>query len=144
MFSSNRKNISSGKRMKYVSLLLLCIPIVSVTPLKYTPNIFLESVKTWACHFLFNPNFPLDPSFPRRRESSKKNNPRSGQSPEVDLLCRGFSMNWIPAFAGMTKFRANGKSGFNNIRAVLECGTNSCIGYLALSDKNSIPLRRTF
>jgi hypothetical protein len=39
---------------------------------------------------------------PRRRESSKKNSPRSGQSTKVDLLRRHFSINWIPAFAGMT------------------------------------------
>jgi hypothetical protein len=29
----------------------------------------------------------LDPSFPRRRESSKKNSPRSGQSLDIDPLC---------------------------------------------------------
>jgi hypothetical protein len=51
-----------------------------------------------------NPDFPIKPSFPRRRESSKKNSPRSGQSTKVDLLRRRFSMNWIPAFAGMTAF----------------------------------------
>jgi hypothetical protein len=34
--------------------------------------------------------------------SLKLSFPRSGQSSEVDLLCRRFSMNWIPACAGMT------------------------------------------
>jgi hypothetical protein len=63
---------------------------------------------------MINPDFPLDPSFPRRRESSKKNSARSGQSPEVDLLRRSFSMNWIPACAGMTDFRSNGKSRIND------------------------------
>jgi hypothetical protein len=57
-----------------------------------------------------NPDFPLEPSFPRRRESSKKNSPRSGQRTKVDPLRRRFSMNWIPAFTGMTAFFSNGKS----------------------------------
>jgi hypothetical protein len=62
---------------------------------------------------MFNPDFPLDPSSSRRRGSSKKNTPRSGQNLDFDLLCREFLINWIPACAGMTKFRANGKSRFN-------------------------------
>ncbi len=44
----------------------------------------------------------LPPSFPRTRESSKTNNPRSGQNHAAPL--RGNVLfNWIPAFAGMTK-----------------------------------------
>ena len=71
---------------------------------------------SWTKQFMlheFIPGFPISPSFPRRRESSKKNNPRSGQSPEVDLLRRCFSMSWMPACAGMTAFFSNGKSRFN-------------------------------
>jgi hypothetical protein len=56
------------------------------------------------------PDFPLDPSSSRRRGSSKKNTPRSGQNLDFDLLCRKYLINWIPACAGMTKFRAHGKS----------------------------------
>jgi hypothetical protein len=63
----------------------------------------------------FNPDFPLDPSSSRRRGSSKKNTPRSGQNLDFDLLCREFLINWIPACAGMTKFRANGKSRFKAV-----------------------------
>jgi hypothetical protein len=37
-----------------------------------------------------------------RRESGKKNNPRSGQNLVFDLLCRKFLIIWIPACAGMT------------------------------------------
>jgi hypothetical protein len=48
---------------------------------------------------VFITNNPLAPSFPRRRESSKKNNPRSGQSLGIDPLCGDFSINWIPAAA---------------------------------------------
>jgi hypothetical protein len=62
---------------------------------------------------IFNPDFPLEPSFPRRRESSKKNSPRSGQGTKVDMLRRRFSMNWIPAFAGMTAFSLMGNLGLN-------------------------------
>jgi hypothetical protein len=62
----------------------------------------------------FNPDFPFDPSSSRRRGSSKKNTPRSGQNVDFDLLCREFLINWIPACAGMTKFRANGKSRLKN------------------------------
>ena len=41
-------------------------------------------------------------SFPRRRESSKSMNPRSGQN-QVDVpLCGNYPIVWIPAFAGMT------------------------------------------
>jgi hypothetical protein len=94
------------------------------------------------------PNYPLVPSFPRRRESSKTNTPCSGQNrnivplmkrlairlmkllanplshqttvtkwlviswqktPAKSLVTRGdYSINWIPACAGMTRFRANG------------------------------------
>jgi hypothetical protein len=77
-----------------------------------------------------NPGFPLKSSLmkqlaiplsqqagqwlviPRRRESSKKNNPRRGQNLGVELLCRIFFTIWIPAFAGMTDLGFNGKSGF--------------------------------
>ncbi len=71
-----------------------------------------------------NPNYPLAPSFPRRRESSKTCIPRSGQklnvvplvkrpairlswqkTPAKSLVIRGdYSINWIPACAGMTRF----------------------------------------
>jgi len=41
-------------------------------------------------------------SFPRRRESREINTPRSGQNLNVDPLRGSFSINWIPACAGMT------------------------------------------
>jgi len=41
-------------------------------------------------------------SFPRRRESSKTNTPRSGQNLNVVPLCGDYLINWIPACAGMT------------------------------------------
>jgi hypothetical protein len=49
---------------------------------------------------LVHSDFPLVPSFPRRRESSQKNFPRSGQNYDFDLLCRRFLIIWIPAYAG--------------------------------------------
>jgi len=42
------------------------------------------------------------PSFPRRRESSKKITLRSGQQPDIEPLRGDFFINWIPACAGMT------------------------------------------
>jgi hypothetical protein len=68
---------------------------------------------------IFNPDFPLDPSSSRRRGSSKKNTQRSGQNLDFDLLCREFLINCIPACAGMTKFRANGKSRFNRSNTII-------------------------
>ncbi len=54
-------------------------------------------------------------SFERHsRESGNlvlKDTLRSGQKLNVNSLRRDFSINWIPAFAGMTGFRANGQSG---------------------------------
>jgi hypothetical protein len=47
------------------------------------------------------------PSFPRRRESSRKNIPRSGHNLGVDLLRRILLSDWIPACAGMTGLRVN-------------------------------------
>ncbi len=41
-------------------------------------------------------------SFPRRRESSGINNPRSGQSQDIVPLRGADLKGWIPAFAGMT------------------------------------------
>jgi len=54
---------------------------------------------------MINPDFSFVPSSPRRRGSSKKITPRSGQR-FIDLLRRCFLINWIPAFAGMTGFTA--------------------------------------
>jgi zinc protease len=45
------------------------------------------------------------PSFPRRRESSETNTPRSGLNPNVVPLRGSLLINWIPACAGMTAFR---------------------------------------
>jgi hypothetical protein len=75
-----------------------------------TTNIFVTKTNSQILAQAINPDFPLDPSSSRRRGSSKKNTPRSGQNLDFDLLCREFLINWIPACAGMTKFRANGKS----------------------------------
>jgi len=41
-------------------------------------------------------------SFPRRRESSYSNAPSSGQSRNVAALRAIYSIDWIPAYAGMT------------------------------------------
>jgi hypothetical protein len=76
------------------------------------------------CYFL-TPANPLAPSFPQRRESSRTNTPRSGQNLDAVPLRGRFStfdkkppnpvnpdsINWIPAFAGMTQFFTNGLSG---------------------------------
>ncbi|MDX8398750.1 MAG: hypothetical protein R8K20_00700 [Gallionellaceae bacterium] len=45
---------------------------------------------------------PSASSFPRKRESSQENIPRSGQGVSVDPLRGEFLICWIPAFAGMT------------------------------------------
>ena len=58
----------------------------------------------------FNPGHPLASSFPRRRESSNRYNPRSRQNLDVDPLRGDFSINWIPACAGMTGLGTNGQS----------------------------------
>ena len=42
------------------------------------------------------------PSFPRRRESSETNIPRSEQNFDAAPLCGNYLKNWIPAYAGMT------------------------------------------
>ncbi len=75
-----------------------------------------------------NPDNPLAPSFPRRRESSNKNSPQCGQNLDDELL-RGDccelgkrpsipanlgSTNWIPAYAGMTSFGVNGLVGLKS------------------------------
>jgi hypothetical protein len=52
-------------------------------------------------------DYPLAPSFPRRRESSIKKRPRSGQNRCYVPLRGDYSIIWIPAFAGMTRFFAN-------------------------------------
>jgi hypothetical protein len=62
-----------------------------------------------------NPENPLEPSFPRKRESSKTNSPRSGQSFDIGPLRRDFLINWIPAYAGMTSSEANGLFGFKTV-----------------------------
>jgi len=54
-----------------------------------------------------NPDCPLDPSFPRKRESSEINTRRSGQNLDVDPLRGNFSIIWIPACAGMTDLMDN-------------------------------------
>ena len=51
-----------------------------------------------------NPDNPLAPSFPRRRESSKTNTPHSGQNLSVGPPRGDYSIIWIPACAGMTNF----------------------------------------
>ncbi len=53
-------------------------------------------------NFAFIPNNPLALSFPRRRESSKINSPRSGQNLDIDPLRGDSSIDWIPTCAGMT------------------------------------------
>jgi signal transduction histidine kinase len=53
-----------------------------------------------------NPDGPLLPSFPCRRESGKINTPPSGQNLEIDPLCGDSSINWIPACEGTTIFSA--------------------------------------
>ncbi len=63
--------------------------------------------------------FSFKPSFPRRREYSKKNNPRSGQRHNIDLLRGDYSIIWIPACAGMTAFFSYAK-----IQLILLC---SCL-----------------
>ena len=60
-----------------------------------------------------NPDNPLGSSFPRRRESSKINSPRSGQNLDIGPLRGDCSTNWIPACAGMTSSEANGQFGIN-------------------------------
>jgi hypothetical protein len=55
-----------------------------------------ESYKGISVVDIIEPIPLLEPSFPRRRESSKKNNPSSGQNPEVDLLRRSFFMTGFP------------------------------------------------
>jgi hypothetical protein len=60
----------------------------------------------------FNSDSSLEPSFPRKRESSKENIPRSGQDHGFVPLRGAYLINWIPAFAGMTMFMANGFFGF--------------------------------
>lgn len=76
-----------------------------------------------------NPDNSFEPSFPRRRKSSENHAPRSGQHLNVDPLRGDFcelgkmppipanpnSINWIPAYAGMTGFRSNGLSGMNGV-----------------------------
>ena len=52
-------------------------------------------------------NYPLAPSFRRRRESSETNTPQSGQNLGFVSLREDYSSNWIPACAGMTLFRFN-------------------------------------
>ena len=59
-------------------------------------------------------NNPPLPSFPRRRESSENNNPQIGRNPIVGPLRGNFSINWIPAFAGMTHWLSMGKFGMMN------------------------------
>ena len=49
-----------------------------------------------------NPENPLALSFPRRRESSELNISRSGQHLGFVPLRGDYSINWIPACAGMT------------------------------------------
>jgi hypothetical protein len=53
----------------------------------------------------------LAPSFPRRRESSETNTPRSGQILSIDPLRGDIPLDWIPACAGMTNLGSNGQSG---------------------------------
>ena len=62
----------------------------------------------------FNPNNPSAPSFPRRRETSNRYTPRSGQNLDIVPLRGKSSINWIPAFAGMTNCRSIGQSGFKH------------------------------
>jgi hypothetical protein len=59
---------------------------------------------------LFIRNYPLALSFPRRRESSNNNSPRSGQNLIVVPLRGNFSIDWIPACAGMTHWFSIKKS----------------------------------
>ncbi len=78
-----------------------------------------------------NPSNPLAPSFPHRRESSKNKNSRSGQHEllvadfeecpnlKVDPLRGNQSIDWIPACAGMTKFRFNRRSRLNGMIWIL-------------------------
>jgi hypothetical protein len=91
-----------------------------------------------------NPDNPLEPSFPRRRESSENRTPRSGQHLNVDPLRGSSSINWIPACAGMTGFRPNGLSGMNG---VYSCQLFRCF-YLEyqqlLPGINSDAVRRNF
>jgi hypothetical protein len=61
----------------------------------------------------FNPKNPLASSFPRKRESSKKKHSAKRTRTRFCPASRVYSINWIPAFAGMTMFGANGLSGFN-------------------------------
>ena len=56
----------------------------------------------------FNPNNPLRPSFPRKRESSHKNRLRSGQHFGIGPLHGDFLINWIPTFARTTNLKTNG------------------------------------
>ena len=62
-----------------------------------------------------NPDYSLDPSFPRRRESSNKNSPRGGQKSDIAPLRADLSTNWIPACAGMTSSGPDGQSGLTGI-----------------------------
>ncbi len=81
---------------------------------------------------LFNRDFPLASSFPRRRESSNKTRceaervccwgfsplqpqptPCGYKTAMLPHFAGCFSISWIPAYAGMTGFWSNGKSGFN-------------------------------
>ena len=61
----------------------------------------------------FNQENSLAPSFPRRRESSEINTPRSGQKVGVAPPRGNLLINWIPAYAGMTGLWANGQNRFN-------------------------------
>ncbi len=51
-----------------------------------------------------SPNNPLAPSFPRRRESSNKTFREADKTGLLSHFTEPISINWIPAFAGMTGF----------------------------------------
>jgi len=76
----------------------------------------------------FNPDNPLAPSFPRRRESSGLCTPQSGQNPDIDPLRGDFFNNWISACAGMTGLGSNEQSRFKPpaLVAQLQAQNNAC------------------
>lgn len=53
----------------------------------------------------FNLDYPLSRHTGEGRYPAKKNSPRSGQNLGTDPLRRTYSIDWIPAFAGMTDMR---------------------------------------
>ena len=69
--------------------------------------------RLWVLKFTMNPDNPLAPPSPRRREPSEIYTPQSGQNFDIDPLRGDFLNNWIPACAGMTRFRSNEQTGMN-------------------------------